>query len=169
MKFKIRGVLFFLLNVLLAYLVTFVLIHFSKNWNYNVGIVILIFILLLWLGLVFYYSNKLSVWCFSKFDDFYKLRPENYNDKAREAFAKSLLDLSSALIKGVSYIILLLPMTLILKNILENENELSLNSLLMNLPWGFVILFGLTFTLSLMIRQIGLRHLHEMEEEKKEK
>ena len=94
------------------------------------------------------------------------MNPEHYNTKAREAFAKSLIDTGVAIFKGVLLLIILMPITYIIKAGLDGRNA-SIDKVLNSISFGtslivlFLVIIGVV--LGILLRNEGVRHLHEME------
>lgn len=53
------------------------------------------------------------------------MKPEEYNPKAREAFGKSLIDVGVGIFKGVVLLFTVAPMTLLIKNGLNENNDID--------------------------------------------
>ena len=96
------------------------------------------------------------------------MKPEHYNSKAREAFAKSLIDTGVAIFKGVLLLIILLPISYIVKAGLDGRNA-SVDEVLSSISSGtfliVLVLLIIGVVLGVWFRNEGVRHLHEMENE----
>jgi hypothetical protein len=96
------------------------------------------------------------------------MKPEQYSPKAREAFGKSLLDMSSAIANGVVVLIILVPLSLIWKGAFDVSSPV-LNAerfwAFMRSPayFIFLILFAAAVLFAVYARKEGLRHVHEAE------
>jgi len=93
------------------------------------------------------------------------MKPEDYNPKAREAFAKSLIDVGVGIFKSIMALIVIAPITFIFRATLEGKNDLpTFNGIspdpLFNI---FIVLVIIGFALGYYFRREGLRHLHELE------
>jgi hypothetical protein len=98
------------------------------------------------------------------------MKPDDYNPKAREAFGKTLIDISVAIFKGVILLVTVVPLTSILQVALSgNKVPVSLfdmiDSLSTGTKWTFFLLLVVAFVAGLSLRKEGLRHIHELENE----
>jgi ABC-type long-subunit fatty acid transport system fused permease/ATPase subunit len=92
------------------------------------------------------------------------MKPEDYNPKAREAFAKSLIDIGVAIFKGIMILIIISPISFLFKLASEGKEDLSiLNNISDPLFNSFIVLMIIGFGLGYYFRREGLRHLHELE------
>ena len=58
------------------------------------------------------------------------MKPEEYNGKAREAFAKSLIDIGVAIFKGIILLVTVVPITVLAKSAFDSKgNPVSMGSL----------------------------------------
>jgi predicted small integral membrane protein len=100
------------------------------------------------------------------------MNPNNYNPIAREAFARSLIDIGVAIFKGVILLLTIAPLAAIFRSAFDTEEKISFLSIVDNLTlgtqWLFISLLGGAFILGYFFRKEGLRHLHEMEGNKNE-
>lgn len=100
------------------------------------------------------------------------MKPDQYNPKAREAFARSLIDIGAAVFKGIILLVTVVPLTAILKSALDGPgSEVSLFEIIGSLSTKTqVAIFGM-MSVGLFVghvfRKEGLRHLHEIEEKHK--
>jgi len=92
------------------------------------------------------------------------MKPEDYNPKAREAFAKSLIDVGVGIFKSIMVLIVIAPITFIFKAALEGKSDLPIfNGISDPLFNIFIVLLIIGFALGYYFRREGLRHLHELE------
>ena len=94
------------------------------------------------------------------------MKPEDYNPKAREAFAKSLIDAGVAIFRSVLLLFILLPVTYIVKAGLDGKSMsfdevLNIISAEMFFIVVALIIFGIW--IGVRLRDEGVRHLHDME------
>ena len=97
------------------------------------------------------------------------MKQEDLNPKAREALAKSCIDVGVGIFKAIMLVIFVLPITLIVKDIFDGEGQ----SITFEQFWQFLsspayFVLGLSLVLSMIIglyiRGMGLKILHQMEE-----
>lgn len=98
------------------------------------------------------------------------MKPEQYNPKAREAFARSEIDVGVGLFKGIFLLFTVAPMTYLLKGAVDGTYKaISLGELLsfIGSPAYFLFLawLALAYYLAHWCRKDGLRRLHEMEQD----
>ncbi len=92
------------------------------------------------------------------------MNPKNYNPKAREAFAKSLIDIGVGIFKSIMTLVIIVPITFILKGALEGKKDFyALSNVSDPLFNSFIALMVIGFCLGYYFRREGLRHLHELE------
>lgn|GEM_PF-2988500 len=96
------------------------------------------------------------------------MKPDNYNPKAREAFARSLIELGVSVFKAVILLVTALPLTLVVKGVFDGGlQQISVFDLIGSLSMTTkVIILSLliaSFVLGHLFRKEGLRHLHELE------
>lgn len=96
------------------------------------------------------------------------LKPDSYNPKAREAFAKSLIDIGVSIFKGIMLLFTVVPLAAVLKSALdENDSATSIFSIINSLTIATqALILGLIvigFVAAHFFRKEGLRHLHEIE------
>lgn len=101
------------------------------------------------------------------------MKPEELNPKAREAFGKSLIDIGVAIFKALMLLITVVPLAALLKAMfVEPTTTISWGSILApfsGLSGLLIIIFlGASFLLGAHLRQEGIRHIHEIEEEGKD-
>jgi len=95
---------------------------------------------------------------------------EDLNPKAREAFAKSCIDVGVAIFKSVLLVVFILPMTLVAKAVFDSNQEgisivhtiLSIDSLTWLILLAFIVLGMLA---GFFYRDNGLKILDDMENE----
>jgi hypothetical protein len=97
------------------------------------------------------------------------MKPEQYKKKAREAFAKSLIEIGVAVFKGIILLITVVPLTAVLKGAFDGtENEVSLPQIIGTLSFetkaAILVLMAGGFYVGHFLRKEGLRHLHEIED-----
>ena len=94
------------------------------------------------------------------------MKPERYNPKAKEAYAKSLIDTGVAAFKGVVLLATLTPVTFIAKAGLDGKIS-SVNDLPNSISFGMlcvvVAFLGIGLLFGAFLRDRGVRVLHEME------
>ena len=100
------------------------------------------------------------------------INEKKLNPKAREALAKSSIDVGVAIFKSVMLVICVLPITLIVKDVIEGDKSaFKLNDILTFIasPKYFILagLLLLSMLLGLYLRGAGLKILHDMEEPNK--
>jgi hypothetical protein len=98
------------------------------------------------------------------------MKPDDYNPKAREAFGKSLIDISVAIFKGIILLFTVVPLATILQTAINgNKQSVSLFDMMASLStatqWTFIGLLAVGFFAALSLRKEGLRHIHELESE----
>ena len=98
------------------------------------------------------------------------MKPKELNSKAKEAFAKSGIDVGVGVFKAVMLVLLILPMTLIIKIAFEGgADSISVSSVLDSLSIGLWIMLGVFYFLAMLaafyFRDTGVKILHEMENE----
>ena len=97
------------------------------------------------------------------------MKPEEYNPKAREAFGKTLIDVGVSITKGIVLLFTVVPTALIIKIIIEPEGvyEFKVLEVLNNgISIYLMIFIALSFLVGHFCRTEGLRHIHELENEK---
>ena len=97
-------------------------------------------------------------------------RQEELNPKAREAFAKSSIDVGVAIFKSVLLVVFILPITLIVKAVFDSGGEkVSILDIVTSIDvftWFFLGLFILVGMLvGYFYRDGGVKILDEMENE----
>jgi len=90
------------------------------------------------------------------------------NPKAREAFGKTLIDIGVAIYKSIMLLVLIFPITLILKSSLEEQGSTIsffeiINSFSTGTQLSLLILIAIAIIAAELARTEGLRHLHEVE------
>lgn len=98
------------------------------------------------------------------------MKPNQYNPKAREAFAKSLIDIGVAIFKSIMLLFTVVPLAAIFKSAFDGKaTSISLfkimGSLTSTTQWIILVLLCVAFLLGHYLRKEGLRHLHDIEEE----
>ncbi|EIU6783812.1 TPA: hypothetical protein ACVOYQ_004702 [Vibrio alginolyticus] len=96
------------------------------------------------------------------------MKVENYNPKAREAFGKTLVDISVSIFKGLMLLITIVPLGFIAKATVEKGNEpLSFIEFVSSMSSDTYFMFSglliISFVLGHYLRKEGLRHIHESE------
>jgi len=97
---------------------------------------------------------------------------EEYNPKAKEALGKIFIDIGVAIFKGIILLFTVVPVTVILKSVLDKEDKpFSLLSAVASMTFGTYILLVFFVVFSMMagahMRDKGLKYIHEAEEELK--
>jgi hypothetical protein len=96
------------------------------------------------------------------------VKPENLNPKAREAFARSVLDVANAIFKSIILLFTVVPIAAILKVALQGGETESMLRIIASFPPGmFLLLFiliGIAFGVGFMFRREAIMHLHELED-----
>jgi hypothetical protein len=98
------------------------------------------------------------------------MKPDQYNPKAREAFAKSLIDIGVAIFKSIMLLFTVVPLAAIFKSAFDGKAaSISLlkimGSLTSTTQWIILALLFVAFLLGHYLRKEGLRHLHDIEKE----
>lgn len=98
------------------------------------------------------------------------MKPKDMNPKAREAFGKTLIDIGVAIYKSIMLLLLVFPVTVILKGALEGkESTVSIydvvNSFSDETKYTLVILIVVAVVAAEFFRREGLKHIHEVENE----
>ena len=95
------------------------------------------------------------------------MNPNDYNPKAREAFAKSLIDIGVSIFKGIILLLTVAPLVAIFKGALNETKNISfldiINNLTPSTQWLIILLLALAFGSGHFFRKQGLKHLHQME------
>lgn len=96
------------------------------------------------------------------------MRPEDLNPKAREAFAKTLIEVGVSIFKGIILLFTVVPVTAILKSAFDGVAvDVSLLKMIGSMSVGmYVILLSFliaAFLVGHLFRREGLRHLHEID------
>ena len=89
---------------------------------------------------------------------------EDMNAKAREAFGKHLLDISLAINKGIMLLMTIVPLGMTAKSIFGGEAVdfmIVLKKMGSPIWYVFLALLCLSFVLSFIFREQGLKHIHE--------
>jgi hypothetical protein len=100
------------------------------------------------------------------------MKPENLNPKAREAFGKSLIDIGVAIFKALMLLTTVVPIAALFKAASTSPSKsVSFEEILSPLSGttGFLLILfmGCSFLLGGWLRQEGIRHIHEIEEDEK--
>ena len=87
------------------------------------------------------------------------------NDKAKEAFAKSLIDIGVAIFKGIILTLMVLPATLIVKATIENNSsKISIIEILGSMTGptyiSFIALLSIAFFAGHTFRKEGIKLLN---------
>jgi len=96
------------------------------------------------------------------------MKPDNYNPMAREAFAKSLIDIGVTIFKGIILLFTVVPLVLIFKSVFDGAaTNVSFLDVYISLSpvtrIVFLVLLGVSGVAGHLFRKEGLRHLHEIE------
>ena len=96
------------------------------------------------------------------------MKPEDYNPKAREAFAKSLIDIGAAIFKSLMLLITVVPVSLVVKAALDGKDlNVSFLGMWQSFSNGTALAIGSFILIGILVgyyfRKEGLRHLHELE------
>jgi hypothetical protein len=98
------------------------------------------------------------------------MKIEDLNPKARETFARSLVDIGVSIFRGLMIIITVTPVAAILKVVFDGEGEAEKFSILRffaSFTWdtylAFILLLVIGFFVGDIFRKEGIRLLHEME------
>jgi len=97
------------------------------------------------------------------------MKLEDYNDKAKEAFAKSLIDIGVAIFKSMILTIMVLPVTLIVKTTIDGGNsEISVIQILSSMSGityaTFLSFIIFAFFSGYYFRKEGLKILNTIDE-----
>ncbi len=96
------------------------------------------------------------------------MKTHEYNPKAREAFGKSLIDVSTAIFKAMILLFTVVPLAFVVKNIIENnEKQFSIISSLQSLNNDtfivILVFYVISFFAAHLLRNEGLKQIHESE------
>ncbi len=97
------------------------------------------------------------------------MKIEDYGPKAREAFGKTLIDISVSIYKGVILLFTVLPLAAIAKSVFVDGSvhAISLYEVIDGQPTStkvsLFILLATAFIAAHYYRKEGLRHIHEAE------
>ncbi|MDY0251370.1 MAG: hypothetical protein RBR45_15190 [Pseudomonas sp.] len=96
------------------------------------------------------------------------MKIEDLNPKARETFARSLVDIGVSIFRGLMIIITVTPVAAILKVVFDGEAEkFSILRFFASFTWdtylAFILLLVIGFFVGDIFRKEGIRLLHEME------
>lgn len=96
------------------------------------------------------------------------MKPEKLNPKAREAFAKTLIDVGVSVFKGIILLLTVIPIAAIFKSAFDGVSiEVSLIKIIGSMTIStYITLLALLITaffIGHLFRKEGLRHLHEIE------
>lgn len=96
------------------------------------------------------------------------MKPEKLNPKAREAFAKTLIDVGVSVFKGIILLLTVIPIAAIFKSAFDGVSiEISLIKIIGSMTISTYItllaLLIIAFFIGHLFRKEGLRHLHEIE------
>lgn len=96
------------------------------------------------------------------------MKPEQYNPRAKEAFAKSLIDIGVTVFKSIILLITVVPLAALIKGTIGGAKEISVFQILGSLSHttlsAISVLLAVGFFVGHYLRKEGLRHLHELEE-----
>lgn len=97
------------------------------------------------------------------------MKIEEYGPKAREAFGKTLIDISLSIYKGVILLFTVLPLASIAKSVFVDGDVQGIsiveliNSLAVSTKVSVFLLVSVAFVVAHYFRKEGLRHIHESE------
>lgn len=96
------------------------------------------------------------------------MKPEKLNPKAREAFAKTLIEVGVSIFKAIILLVTVAPISLILKGAFDGEaSNISFLEIAASISDGakitLLVMLSIAFILGHFFRREGLRHLHELE------
>ena len=91
------------------------------------------------------------------------------NDKAKEAFAKSLIDIGVSIFKGIILTLMVLPATLIVKATIEdNSSKISIVEILGSMSGptyiSFLALLSIAFFAGHLFRKEGVKLLNTIDD-----
>lgn len=91
------------------------------------------------------------------------------NSKGKEAFGKSLIDVSTAIFKSMILLFTVVPLVFIVQSVIENkEGQLSIYQALQNVSdgtfWLIIIFYSISFVVAHILRKRGLIHIHDAAE-----
>jgi len=93
---------------------------------------------------------------------------EKYNPKAREAFANSRIAIGSAVFKSTILLILVAPITVVVKSIIEGKDSLSIfdTFVSVSISTWFTLVFLIlgAMVIGSVIEGIGFKHLNKLED-----
>lgn len=98
------------------------------------------------------------------------MKSENLNPRAREAFARTLIDVGVSVFKGMILLLTVIPIAAIFKSAFDGVSvEVSLIKIIGTMTIGtyvvFMALLVTAFFVGHLFRKEGLRHLHELEDD----
>ncbi len=133
------------------------------NSEFKSAVLFISFILVI-MGIgIFLASVFKSIDSYLKRFEFYTHIPiQRFNDKAKEAMAKSLIDTGSAIAKGIFITLFVLPLSFMIKNAFEGKSNQGYGDALLILPDSFPIILGIGFAVGISFRNSGLNLLHEV-------
>lgn len=96
------------------------------------------------------------------------MKPENLNPKAREAFAKTLIEVGVSIFKAIILLVTIAPISVIFKSAFDGKSSnISLLEMAASISGGtqvfLLAILSAAFILGHFFRREGLRHLHELE------
>ncbi|MBE7374748.1 MULTISPECIES: hypothetical protein [Pseudomonadaceae] len=96
------------------------------------------------------------------------MKPENLNPKAREAFAKTLIEVGVSIFKAIILLVTIAPISVIFKSAFDGESSnISFLEIAASISGGtqiiLLVMLSAAFILGHLFRREGLRHLHELE------
>lgn len=88
------------------------------------------------------------------------------NSKGKEAFGKSLIDVSTAIFKAMILLFTVVPLVFIVQNLIENkESQTSIKEAFNNMSestfWLIIFFYGISFFAAHLLRNSGLKQIHE--------
>jgi hypothetical protein len=96
------------------------------------------------------------------------MKSDDLNPKAREAFARTLIDVGVSVFKGIILLLTVIPIAAIFKSAFDGVSiEVSLIRIMGSMTSGtyitLLVLLIAAFFIGHLFRKEGLRHLHEIE------
>jgi len=96
------------------------------------------------------------------------MKAKDMNPKAREAFGKTLIDIGVSIYKSIMLLILVFPITIVLKSALEGTDSTVsiyqiINSFSVDTQYTLIFFISIAVIAAELARNEGLRHIHEVE------
>lgn len=91
------------------------------------------------------------------------------NPKAKEAFGKSLIDVSTAIFKSMILLFTVVPLIFIVQNVIENkESQISIAEAFQKMSdstfWLIIVFYTISFFAAYFLKNEGLKQIHEASE-----